>query len=251
MIDLHSHIIPCVDDGSASLEESIALINEAKKAGFKGIFLTSHYIHNDNYISTPEERDLLRAKLDEYNLGVKLYSGAEIFVIPEIKSLLINGNVQTLNKSKYVLIELPLNQKITRLKDIIYDILSLHLIPIIAHPERYSFVQEDPNTLLELLEMGALMQSNYASIIGFYGKSAQNTVKILLKHNMIHFFGTDTHRANTIYPQINTIKAELIKIIGKEKFIELSETNPKCVVEDDCISVEEPLTYRKKLFGIF
>lgn len=251
MIDLHSHIIPNVDDGAASLEDSIALINEAKLAGFDGIFLTSHYIHNDEYISTPEQRDNLKKQLLELNLGVNLYSGCEIFIIPELKNLLINGNVQTLNKSKYVLIELPLNQKVTHLKDIIYDVLSLHLIPIIAHPERYSYIQADPNLLLELIEMGALMQSNYASIIGFYGKSAQNTVKILLKHNMIHFLGTDTHKPNTIYPKIQTIKTEIVKLIGKEKFNELSEINPKCVVEDDCISVEDPLPYRKKIFGIF
>ena len=227
MIDFHSHILPNIDDGSKSIEESINLIEEAKKAGFTDIILTSHYLENYYEANNTERQDLLKQICENNNLDVKLYLGSEIFVTENIINLINERKASTINNSKYVLFELPMNNNVLYLKELIFRLIENNFIPIIAHPERYSYVKKNPNMLLELIEMGVLFQSNYASIIGYYGKDAQITVKKLLKNNMIHFLGTDVHRQNTIYKKIPEILEKLEKLIGKEKLYELSNTNPK------------------------
>lgn len=248
MIDFHSHILPNIDDGSKSIEESINLIEEAKKAGFTDIILTSHYLENYYEANNTERQDLLKQICENNNLDVKLYLGSEIFVTENIINLINERKASTINNSKYVLFELPMNNNVLYLKELIFRLIENNFIPIIAHPERYSYVKKNPNMLLELIEMGVLFQSNYASIIGYYGKDAQITVKKLLKNNMIHFLGTDVHRQNTIYKKIPEILEKLEKLIGKEKLYELSNTNPKLVLENKEIIIDNPTKIKLSLW---
>ena len=125
------------------------------------------------------------------------------------------------------------------------------LVPILAHPERYTFVQQDPELIYDLIERGVLMQANYASILGYYGSKAQVIVRKFLENNMIHFFGTDVHRANTIYPKMPQILEKLTQIIGKQKLEELSNTNPRLVLQNKRIDFKQPnkieLTLKEKM----
>ena len=120
-----------------------------------------------------------------------------------------------------------MNTKTVYLNEMIFNLISMDLVPIIAHPERYAFVQKDPNILIDYIEMGVLFQSNIASITGYYGSEAKKTVKKILQHKMVHFFGSDNHRPNTIYANMNNIKEELKKIISKEEFDLLTKINPR------------------------
>ena len=124
-------------------------------------------------------------------------------------------------------------------------------MPILAHPERYSFVQKEPELIYDLVEKGVLMQANYGSVIGQYGKKAQMIVLKLLEGNMIHMFGSDVHRQNTIYPRIPQILAELNEIIGEEKLEELTTTNPDLVIHNKKIEIETPqmmtLSFKEKM----
>lgn len=251
MIDLHSHIIPKIDDGSGSIEETFNILKEAVSNGFTDIISTSHYIEN-YYEADIEERkawiNALQMNLNEKNIPINLYIGTEAYASLNLNKLIKNKKVATLNNSKYVLFELPMNSQPKYLEEIIYNILDLKLIPIIAHPERYIYVQQDPNMLIELINKGVLFQSNFGSIVGVYGKSAKNTVRKLLKSNMIHFLGTDTHKQNTIYPIMNEILNKLEKTIGKDKIKELTEKNPRLVLEDKRINIEEPKEIKKSFF---
>ena len=124
--------------------------------------------------------------------------------------------------------------------DIIYDMLEYKLIPILAHPERYSFVQKDPNLVYDLIQKGVLMQSNYGSILGMYGEKAEIIVRKLLENNMVHFLGSDVHRANSIYSKIQSSLGEIEAIVGEEKLKEISSVNPKLVVDNKRIDIDEP-----------
>ncbi len=135
---------------------------------------------------------------------------------------------------------MPLNTKPLNLYDVIYDILQLKLKPILAHPERYSFIQENPNIIKDLIETGVLMQANYGSIVGLYGRNAQVIVRKFLKNNMIHFLGSDVHREKSIYLKIPEILKEIEKLVGEEKLEELTTTNAKLVLENKEIEVEDP-----------
>lgn len=235
MIDFHSHILPNIDDGSTSMEETINLIKEAESVGFTGIISTSHYI--ENYCEcSEEERTQLLNKICNQKESIpnspKLYLGSEIYITNEIIELIKNGKASTINNSRYVLFELPMNAKTLDAKNIVYRLIENGYKPIIAHPERYSYVQKDIQYAEELANMGALFQANYGSIIGMYGNNAKKTVKKMLKQNLIHFLGSDVHRTNQIYTKIPKIIKKLNKIIPREKIEELTTTNPQRVLYD-------------------
>lgn len=250
MIDFHTHIIPGIDDGSRNINETIKLLEEAAENGFEQIILTPHYLE-DTYVVNEKDRIELLNKVREYipKNKVKLYLANEIYVTHNMLDLLKEKEASTINNTRYLLFELPMTRNISNLNDIIYALLENRYIPVIAHPERYKFVQENPNMLLDLISLGVLFQSNYGSLIGVYGNETKKTVKLLLKANMIHFMGTDVHRANTIYPKMNKIMKELRKIISDEKIEELTETNPSLVLQDKEIYIEEPQKIKK--FGLF
>ena len=119
----------------------------------------------------------------------------------------------------------------------IYELKIKGIIPIIAHPERYDYVEKNPNLVLEWIEEGALLQSNYGSIIGVYGSGPQKTIKKLLKKDLIELLATDIHYPNNkIYLNMDKIRKKLKKLITEERFIELTNTNPKKIIENKEIS---------------
>ncbi len=241
MIDFHTHIIPNVDDGSKCMDETIELLKEAKSAGFETIILTSHYL-KDYYQTNVDERTKILSSIQsilEYNkIDIKLVLGNEIYISDNIIELIESKRANTINGTKYILFELPFNIVPENLYYIVYNMLEHKYIPILAHPERYSFVQKNPNIVGELIEKGVLMQANYGSFVGQYGRKAQIIVKKLLKSNMIYFLGTDVHRKNTIYPQIPQILSSMEKYIGKEKLELITKVNPKKVLENKKVEVK-------------
>lgn len=250
MIDFHTHILPNVDDGSKSIDETFELLNEAKKAGFDTIISTSHYIE-DYYNVNVSEREVwinaISEILKKENNDLKLYLGNEVYLTENIMELLETGKATTINKSRYILFEFPMNTKPMNMYDIIYDMLQNKLIPILAHPERYSFVQKEPEIIYDLIQKGVLMQANYGSIIGRYGEKAQLMVRKFFENNMIHFLGSDVHKKNTIYPRITQALNEIKDIIGKEKLNELTTINPNMVLEDRKIDIDEPIEFKMSL----
>ncbi len=254
MIDFHTHILPNIDDGSRSIDETFNLIKEAKEVGFDGIILTSHYIENFYETDVPE-RDVWVKAISE-NLGAKgidtdLYLANEIYISENMMGLLEQQKASTINNSCYVLFELPLNEEPLNLYDVIYSLQENKLIPVLAHPERYSFVQKEPELIYDLIEKGCLMQANYGSIIGQYGVKAEYIVKKFLENNMIHFLGSDVHRQNSIYPKIPFALEKIKEIVGEEKLEELTTINPKLVLANKKIEIDEPeefsLTLKEKI----
>ena len=235
MIDFHSHILPGIDDGSKNLEQSIAMVNEAKEAGFKKIISTSHYMENYYECNEKNRKELLEQVQKNVN-GIELCLGNEIYITNNIIELLQNGQASSINGTKYVLFEFPLiTTRPMNDKEVIYRLVENGYIPIIAHPERYPFIQENPDYLFELEEMGALFQANYGSIIGMYGLKAKKTLKILLKNNLISFFGSDVHRPEQVYNKMPKIIKKLKKIISNEEFEEFTEINPEKVLKNENI----------------
>ena len=254
MIDFHTHILPNIDDGSRSIDETFNLIKEAKEVGFDGIILTSHYIENFYETDVPEREVWVKAISE--NLGAKgidtdLYLANEIYISENMMGLLEQRKASTINNSCYVLFELPLNEEPLNLYDVIYSLQENKLIPILAHPERYSFVQKEPELIYDLIEKGCLMQANYGSIIGQYGVKAEYIVKKFLENNMIHFLGSDVHRQNSIYPKIPFALEKIKEIVGEEKLEELTTINPKLVLANKKIEIDEPeefsLTLKEKI----
>lgn len=254
MIDFHTHILPNVDDGSMSVNETFKMIKEAKNVGFDSIISTSHYIEN-YYESSVEERtewiNALSDTLKKENIDMNLYLGNEVFFSENIIQLLNKNKIAKINNSRYMLFEFAMNVKPINIYDVIYEMLQNKIVPILAHPERYMFVQENPRLIYDLIDTGVLMQTNYASIIGWYGPRAEILAKKFLKSNMISFLGSDVHKPNTIYPKIPEIIQVIEKIIGKEGLYELTILNPNKVLQNEEIELPEyekfNFTFKEKL----
>ncbi len=254
MIDFHTHILPNIDDGSKNIEETFSLIKEAEKAGFNKIISTSHYFegfYESSHIDREAWIEALNTKISEQNINVKLYLGSEIYISDNIINLLESNKASSINKTRYVLFEMPLNAKPLNLYDMVFELIKHKYIPILAHPERYVFVQKDTELIYDLIQNGVLMQSNFGSFIGFYGTEIQKTAKELLKRNMIHFLGSDVHRQNTLYKKIPESIKTLKNYISTEKIEELTETNPSLVLENKEIEISEPKNKKNSIFSIF
>lgn len=236
MTDTHSHILFGLDDGSSSIQESIELISKMKMAGFDKIILTPHYIESTEYSAENKEKlekyELLKKEIDRNNIGVSIYLGNEIFIHNDILKSLNNDLCFSLNNGKYLLIELPFYNQILELDDILHEIKIAGYIPIIAHPERYSYFQDNYNLVDEFKKSGVLFQCNYGSMLGSYGKRALKLMKYLLKMKYVDYLGTDIHHSNKddTLVHMNKIIKKIKKITGEEYFNK---------IVDNCSSLTE------------
>jgi protein-tyrosine phosphatase len=235
-IDIHSHILYGIDDGSRSLDESINIIKNMKNIGFNDIIITPHYIEGTSYNCNNFGKKILfnylKEKVSEAGIDINLYLGNEIFVFDKIKEFLENGEIFALNDSKYLLIETPMQQEVANLDEYLFKLISHGYKVILAHPERYSYFQDDPSKIKKYIDMGVLFQSNYASITGRYGNHAMKTLKYFLKNNYITFLASDIHHENsTFYDDFAKMKKEIIHIVGNETFEKLSYLNAKNIID--------------------
>lgn len=252
MIDIHNHIIYGVDDGARDIDESLKMIELYQKAGFDQIIATSHYDRSRYMVDAGEIKEkveILNEEISKQGIDFKIYPGHEIQVELDMIKKLKSGELLTLNGSKYVLCELSFVNKPTFLKDLFYNLQLEGYIPIIAHAERYPYVEDHIEWLEDFIKAGALVQINYASI-----KSHADTTRELLQRNMVHIIGTDAHQSEWRSPDVLAYKDEIEKIISKETFDKLSTINPQKVIDNDFISSDydkiiRPENTKKK--GIF
>lgn len=219
LVDIHSHILFGVDDGCETIEDSLAILEQAHRDGVKEILLTPHYLAGTSMVSSIEENKKRVKKLEQLikqkNFGIHLYLGNEIMLCEEIVSLLKEKKCTSLNHSKYVLVELPMYNEMKNAKNIFFELLRNEYIPVLAHPERYVFLKKDLSFLKDIQEMGVLLQGNYLSIIGYYGKQAQKRLKKMLKEDMITFLGSDIHHVHSY--ELDKAYKKIKKIIGKDE----------------------------------
>ena len=237
MTDTHSHILFNIDDGSNNIEESIAILKEMAEVGFKHVILTPHYIEGTEYSVTNEEKDirfaLLEKRIKEENLDITIHLGNEIFLHSNLIASIEGAKCYGLNKSNYLLVELPFHNQIRGLIDILYEFKVKGYTPIIAHPERYTYLQDNPDLVDKLKEEGTLFQCNYSSILGYYRKDAERLIKYMLKKHYVDYLGTDIHHINKAFVLDNfaTIKKTIIKITGDEYFNEIMENCSNLIKE--------------------
>lgn len=249
MIDIHSHILYGCDDGAKSIEQSIEMIKTAQIVGITDIFCTPHYMEDGYKIDKDmfsQKLDILRRKLQEENIDVNLYSGNEVFVFPNIVQS-FDSKINSLNGSRYVLMELPLIENVNYLDDVLYELLSSGKVPIIAHPERYLKVQKDFSAVKKLIDNGALLQINANSLVGRYGKDAEKVAVKLCKSNMVHFVASDAHSVGG-YKLLNKSLECLKKFVSEDKFRKITYENQRRVALDQDIDVTEYVEQKKHCF---
>ncbi len=229
MIDFHSHILPNVDDGSKSIEETKALLKEAKNIGIKKIVATSHYASQCFEIPEYKRKEIIKELNQEENIP-EIILGSEIFLTYNIINLLNEYKASTINNTNYILFELPLKESFPNLKFVINQLKENNYRLILAHPERYSVVQKNLNLLHELKDMGVIFQSNFGSILGIYGLKAKSTFKKMIKNNLIDLLGSDVHREKSIYPKIPQAIEKISKLVSHQQLENLIENNAEKIL---------------------
>ena len=223
MKDLHCHLLYGIDDGSRSLEESIELLKIMEESGITECILTPHYIEETKYVCNNKDKEALKIALEdkvkENNINIKLYLGNEVFINSNMLELIRNGEISTLNNSKYVLFEFPMRQRYHNTTVIINELVSNGYIPILAHPERYEVFQRHPNLLEDYLSSGLLLQGNFTSLFGKYGRRPEKTLKYFLKKKWISFLGSDTHHGLNF--DIKKLEKKLLKITKDPVYVNL------------------------------
>ena len=234
MIDIHSHILYDLDDGSANIKESISMAKEAYSSGFTDIICTPHY---NKFSSNQFKKEIaftklqmLQKELENSNCPIKLYLGNEVYLDDTFETALANDLFYSLANSKYILIEFSMNIEYSILDNLIFSIINSGKIPILAHPERYIYIQKDKKKIYKYIDMGVLLQSNFGSILSMYDSKAKNTLKFMLKEHLITFIASDAHHCSHIYNNIETAKQKIIKKISNEYFDKLTYCNPQKIL---------------------
>lgn len=231
IIDIHTHILPGVDDGSKSFEQSKKIINYLKDIGITDIVLTTHYIKDTKYVASVNTRKKLLEDLRKENPNINLYIGNEVFLNEDIISLFENKEISTINNTRYMLVELPLASYMHGFSNILCDLSEYGIIPIIAHPERYTFIEKDKKRIKELLEFNTILQINVDSLVGKYGKKTKKVAKWLLKKDLVSVVATDTHRVGD-KKELEKAYKKLKKIVGNKRYQDLVYNNPRRILEN-------------------
>lgn len=236
MIDVHSHILPGIDDGARTFEHSVEIVRILANQGVTEIIATPHFVNDSIYMSKKTDNvkllKELQKRLDEESVDVKLYLGNEIYIERNIKELLKKRQITTMADGAYLLVELPLNDEFPNYVDIFGELIGSGYKVLLAHPERYAFIQEDFEKLRELCEIGVLLQCNLGSILGKYDKHAKKTLIRLAKEKMVFTFGSDIH--STRHPEEVTMGIKkLHKYYNDEELEKLLVKNPRMMIESE------------------
>lgn len=196
MVDIHTHILPQIDDGAQNLQDTIEMLKEAEQSGIKRLVATPHYFwgrYENKYAVICGIIENLKLETVKNEIKIDIIPGQEVFIDKYTVDLYKQGIIRGINDTKYILLELPMNYSGSKILNIIYELRLLGLNPIIAHPERYTFVIEDMLKINDFIDEDCLFQINAGSIYGLFGKKVKNTAEGLIKHGICNFIASDVH----------------------------------------------------------
>lgn len=233
MVDIHSHILHRVDDGSSSLDESIEMCRASAEDGISVMVATPHA--HDGLHET-HDPGFLRQKAEELNQHLsgrpKIVLGCELrFTHDLVKQLCETKSAPTINGGPYALVEFPHAIVPPGSDRLLFELMSRQITPIIAHPERNMMLMHEPERFHDLVSIGVLGQMDTGSITGQFGKKVQQAVRVMLENGLIHFIASDCHNTRNRLPGMSAAVALTAEIVGEEYAHAMAEDNPEAVVE--------------------
>ncbi|MFD1359111.1 tyrosine-protein phosphatase [Fictibacillus halophilus] len=255
MIDIHSHILPGIDDGAQTLQDAVDMAEEAVREGITHLFATPHH-RNGRYENekdtTIKHVALLNKELKSREIPLIILPGQEIRLYKELIEDLDRGVLLPLHHElKYLLIEFPSSNVPNYAAEILYELSLRNYQPIIVHPERNSELLEKPDLLHNFISEGALAQVTANSVIGNFGRKIMNFSHDLIKSKMAHFIASDAHNTTSRGFHLTRAYETIQKMYGIDTRYYLQE-NAHLVMKGESILIEQPHHIRKKKFlGIF
>lgn len=197
---MHAHLLPGIDDGAVSLEDSIAMIERLYALGYTHLIATPH-IYKEFYPNSSatilEKLRLVRQELTRRGINIRLDAAAEYFMDDHFESLLQNDDILTL-PGGFVLVEMSFVAEQPNFRQVLFDMQIKGYKPILAHPERYPYLNQNMEVIQNLVDGGCRLQINLLSLLGHYGKRAQLSAEKMIKLNLVSMVGTDAHNIQHI-----------------------------------------------------
>lgn len=220
-VDMHSHILPGIDDGSPDVETSLALLSGLHQLGYSHFICTPH-IMADLYPNTPQSIQTALAKVqqavEQAGLPITIQAAAEYLMDEQFESILEADEIMAL-PGKRVLVEMSFVAPPPNLFGFLFKLQTKGYTPVIAHPERYLFFKKDMSQFERFKEHGCELQLNILSLIGYYGSPAADTARALLKKGWVNYLGTDLHHERHLETLRDAVAGkELRKILATHSF---------------------------------
>jgi len=244
MIDFHNHVLPATDDGSPSTEVSLNMLRTAAEQGITDVVNTVHF-QSPRMDGITFKIEDLRIKIDELQkaidadgINIKLHLGAEVYYLPNLMELKDNP-LLTFGHGKYMLVEFATRTIPEGCWQMFFDMNIAGVTPIIAHPERYKKVQENPALVGRFIRSGCLIQVDAGSLVGTLGQSSEKAANEIVRQGLVHIIGSDAHDDRKRNFQLTEAIDIAADYLGEDFANELVTTNPKAVIAGDYIDPGE------------
>ncbi len=248
MIDIHNHILPGLDDGPAFIEESIEMARIAAESGVTAIVATPHCNvpgSFENYYSEEYQNcfnDVKKA-LKEEEIKIELYPGMEVYATFDLPQLLQDGKIMTLNRSRYLLVEFKFTEDPDFVERILKQVREKGAVPIIAHAERYQFIQDQPQRAYDWMIDGCGIQINKSSFKGSFGHASRKAAYKLMDHHLVSVIASDAHGEAERTPDMSGIFKGLSGDYEKNYAGEIFFENPKLICENQPLIKRKPRSF--------
>ncbi|MGI6227395.1 MAG: tyrosine-protein phosphatase [Peptococcales bacterium] len=246
MLDIHCHILPGIDDGPATWEQSLEMAYLASEDGIRKIVATPHFIKGSYEPPVQEVLYLteeLNKRIKKENLDLEILPGMEVYLESDLPEMFRKGEILTLNNAKkYLLVEFPSDSIPSHSERVLYELRLQGIMPILAHADRNQVILQDPQKLFPLVESGLLTQVTTSSLEGHFGSKCQEIANLLLKHKLAHFIATDAHynphRMPRMKDVIQRIRANMPDIYESLKNYEGDFEAGRYIVPEDPVPLE-------------
>jgi protein-tyrosine phosphatase len=214
-VDIHSHLLPGIDDGARTLEESLQMLTALSALGYRLVVTTPHVMadtYNNSTQKILQSLALLQKEAHQQKIDIDIRVAAEYYMDEELLARVKSNDILTIG-SRYLLFETSYFTKPNNFDELLYEIQAKGYEPLLAHPERYRYIEEPFSDYHQLKEKGVLFQLDLNSLSGHYGKSAQKKAHYLIENHMIDFVGSDAHRAKQIGYLKETLQSHACSIL--------------------------------------
>ena len=230
MFDLHSHLLPHIDDGAPDLETSLSMARAYVDQGVTCVACTPHILPGLYHNTGPQIKAAtaeLQARLDDSGIPLKLVSGADNHIVPDFVPGLKRGHLLALADTSYVLVEPPHHVAPARLEDLFFNILVAGYVPILTHPERLTWIESKYELITKLSASGVWMQITSGSLRGSFGRRARYWAERMLEEGLVHILATDAHNMTVRPPDLLEGREAAERLVGAAEAEHLVVTRPR------------------------
>lgn len=253
MIDIHNHILPGIDDGAKTEQDSIEMAKVAIEQGIHTVVATPHH-KNGKYENTKDDIlkhvSVLNELFKEQDIPLTVLPGQEVRIYGEVLEDIEKDEILTVNHTKHILIEFPFDKVPYFTEQLLYDIQVAGYVPVIVHPERNAELRQNHQRMYDLVLKGALTQVTAGSLLGHFGKEVEQFSHYLIQSNLTHLLASDAHNVTSRSFYLKEVYDLVRKKYGIETYY-MFEENSNLLIDNMNLNRFEPMPIRKKRRGIF